>query len=185
MVAVLANPPGIEHWMVVFTEQDRSVGFYWWQVVTGRKWAHVILVGLSDCGYMVVNPNGNHMYIEHFISDSKPHEFLTAAMAGVKVAGCVEVQKKVEAVWKSNFHVIYSCVSVAKDILNIKKPFIITPKQLHDHLFRVGSPVEFTLHGPEQTGIIQGKEGERWAVLKSIRRLLPSKNGLRLNKRRR
>jgi hypothetical protein len=161
MVSLLDEQVGIKHWIVVFVSLDKNASFYWWQLFTGRKWGHVWMMGLSDCGYVVINPRGHHFYIEHFWSSLDPYTFISAASVGQEVVGAIEVSKPVGILWKPNIQPFYSCVSIVKDILNIRKLFVFTPKQLHDHLLTVGTKIEFTLHRNPDFGIIEQKEGER------------------------
>lgn len=159
MVGVLDDQVGIRHWIAVFVSQAPDHGFYFWQLLTGKKWAHVWLFGLSDCGYVVINPRGHHLYVEHFWSNLDPYTFLSAATVGQEIVGAVEIVKPVGIMWKTNFHIVYSCVSVVKDVLNVRKWWVITPKQLHDHLLSVGTKIEFALHRDPDFGIIEQKEG--------------------------
>lgn len=160
MVPRLDDQPGIRHWIAVFVSQDPAYGFYFWQLITGRKWAHVWLFGLSDCGYIVLNPRGHHLYIEHFWSNLDPYQFLSAATVGQNIVGAIEIEKPVYISWKTNLHSVYSCVSVVKDVLGVRKWGIFTPKQLYDHLLTIGTKLEFSLHKDVDFGILGQQVGE-------------------------
>lgn len=145
MVACIDAQPGIRNWIAVFVAQPDKTPFYWWQVITGRKWAHVWLFGLTDCGYLIINARGNHMYVEHFMSDLPPHEFLSAATMGQEIMGVVDVEKAKTLPITNTFYIMYSCVSVVKDVLGIRKWWIVTPRQLYNHLTTCGEDLDFTV----------------------------------------
>jgi hypothetical protein len=135
--------PGMQDWLVVFCQKLDKGKAHWAHWLSGREWAHVWLCGFTEAGLVTINPKGHHT----LIAVTKPCsmdevlEYITAIDDVIAVVG---VTKPAMLERRQARQVIFSCVSVVKDILAIRATFVIFPRQLFDLLRKNGGVLYYS-----------------------------------------
>lgn len=140
--------PGMQDWLVVFCKKHNKGKSHWAHWLSGREWAHVWLCGFTDAGLVTINPKGHHTLVA--VTKPRKIEEVLEYIADIDdTVAVVGVTKPSMLERRQAGHVIFSCVSVVKDILGIRATFTIFPRQLFDLLRKNGNVVYYTKNQSE------------------------------------
>lgn len=111
---------------------------HWWHHITGEEFSHCFLFfQLNDTSTLVIDPRADAIVPNQWdltIKDSV--EFIKLKYLQAKILSFeVEYPERALRNWRG----IYSCVTILKGILNLRKFWIVTPKQLYAELIQNGA----------------------------------------------
>ena len=111
----------------------RSRKDHWWQIFTGKKRSHIFLITPCEKNSCVmIDPSEGGLGIYAY-----PHSAIDVAKNSIG-NGCEVVQYRVEEEDMTGAYpkLFRTCVTIAKDLLGIRKWWIVTPGQLFNELRR-------------------------------------------------
>ncbi|NTU49599.1 MAG: hypothetical protein HGA59_09555 [Chlorobiaceae bacterium] len=115
-------------WAVVFAPADRWV---WFNLFTGRKYAHIFaMTEAAEGKIMVVDPLLTGLDVRIY-DTGLAKEMREQIDHGRKIIVVDAPEER-----KPRLYGVYTCVTVIKSLLYVRAWWVITPKQLYNHLTR-------------------------------------------------
>lgn len=107
-----------------------------WHKYICRGWEHCWI--LQDCQGSSVSINMLTSFISVHNYDNPPEILVNEYIIGKLVHDIVKISLPFKSTRAYTVRGFLNCVTLVKGLLNIKKPFIFTPRQLHKHLLSIG-----------------------------------------------
>lgn len=107
----------------------------WWNLFTGRKFAHCWAV--FENNGVVVSINPLIWGVQVSILNMTLAEYLQGVRTNPLFAAAFEMELEYLPTDRAVYRGLYSCVSITKAVLGINDWRILTPKQLHDFFERI------------------------------------------------
>lgn len=116
---------------VCFRKADK---WSWWHIFTGKKYAHCAsFTPLVAGNWLFIDPTSGGIFIIEYLSYQHIINDLTRQFQVM-----LEIKTNYDKLYTPRAKGILTCVSVIKNMLGIKKWWIVTPKQLMKELYKNG-----------------------------------------------
>lgn len=141
-----------QFWYVIFAGAQ---GRAWWHWFTGRRFAHVYLMREVPGGVLEVNPLRFGVTVVHHDGNAASVILPRIQSATAALGLVINYAKREDAIGRG----LYSCVSIVKAVLALRRCWAFTPWQLYKHLLINHKPEVMKAYAPYITDIYHNQAG--------------------------
>lgn len=107
-----------------------------WHIFTRGGYEHIFLLYPQDSGTIKINPLSMQLLSEYI--PCPPEQLMPQITESPKIMDVVKIVLPLSSNLSYNIRGLINCVTIVKFVLGITKWFILTPRQLHRHLLKIG-----------------------------------------------
>ena len=136
---------GLREWCVVFQDRPDHAPRQWFHRFIPAKIAHVWAYAWDPATgiYLTIDARGNHLFIQPVPVAAHPQDVMLEIATRPGVRAIVSYVKPETMPFTWTGHLLYTCVSVVKDMLGMNARHVITPRQLFKCLTAAGGKILF------------------------------------------